>query len=143
MARGRDNEFLDQLAKVPLFDGLSQKSLKKVCESAKEMHWSEGERLTCEATRGSRFHLLLDGEVAVEAGGHRRTTLGPGAMLGEIALIDGQPRTATVTALTPVRTLSLASWNFRSLLRDEPTIAEKVMVGLARRIRELEQSPLP
>jgi CRP-like cAMP-binding protein len=134
---------VDELRKVPLFEGLSAKQLRRIGDMAKEMSWAPGENLTIENTKGSRFHLILDGKVDVSARGRRKTTLGPGDTLGEMALIDGQPRTATVVAATPVRTLSLASWNFKGLLREYPSIAEQVMRRLVQRIRELERSTVP
>lgn len=133
-------QLVDLLGHVALFEGLPNKSLKRIIEMAGERQYPPGEELTEQETKGARFHLILEGSAKVVVNGRTRRRLGPGDTLGEIALIDGQPRTATVVAETEVRTLTIASWNFRGLLREEPDVALKVMTELARRVRELEKS---
>ncbi len=130
---------LVQLAAVPLFAGVSKKGMRQICEMAKELTFDEGDEVTVEATRGGRFHLILDGKASVITGGRRVATLGPGDTIGEMALLDGEPRSATVCALEPLRTLSLTSWNFRTLLRKEPTIMEKVLLQLVTRVRAADK----
>ena len=142
MAGVRSEDGLDRLAAVPLFDGLSKKALKQVAALMREHRFAPGEEVTTESTRGARFHLILDGLVTVTKAGREVAVLGPGATVGEMALLDEGPRTATVTALEPTRTLSLASWNFRSLLRAEPAIMEKVLLQVVSRLREAERVPV-
>lgn len=134
-----NSQLVELLGRVPLFEGLSKKGLKRVIEMAGERQYQAGEEITAQDTKGARFHLILDGSAKVVVNGRTRRRLTTGDTLGEIALIDGRPRTATVVADTPVTTLSIASWNFRGLLREEPDVAEKVMIDLARRVRELEK----
>ena len=81
-------------------------------------------------------------EADVRVGDESVAHIGPGGAVGELALIDGRPRSATVVAQTPVRTLSLASWNFRPLLREHPAIAEALLLEMCERLRECQDSPL-
>ena len=135
----KDGE-LEQLARVPLLEGVSKKGLRQIADMAKEMRFAPGEEVTTEATRGGRFHLILEGRATVTNGRRTLATLGPGDTIGEMSLLDGQPRSATVTAVDPMRTLTVASWNFRTLLRKEPSIMEKVMLQLVQRLREADRS---
>jgi len=127
------------LAGVDLFLGLSKKELRAIAAMAKEMQFDEGQRVVAEGEEGGRFHLILEGKAKVTVRGRTRNTLGPGDYFGEISLIDGGPRSATVTAETPLRSLALAEWNFRPLLKEVPTIAPKVLVEMCRRLRSNEQ----
>jgi CRP-like cAMP-binding protein len=77
--------------------------------------------------------VVVDGKVAVERGGKRIAVKGPGDFLGELALVTGRPRTATVTATTPLRALVVDGLSFDRLLRDVPAIAEKVNRAVAER----------
>lgn len=140
--RKKADDGLDQLARVALFEGVSRKGLRQIADFAKEMHFGVGEQVTTEATRGGRFHLILEGSAVVTNGTRTLATLGPGDTVGEMSLLDGEPRSATVCVTEPMRTLSIASWNFRTFLRKEPSIMEKVMLQLVRRLREADRSPV-
>ena len=142
MAGLRKVDATAQLATVPLFEGLSKKALQQIASMSKERHFRPGDEVTVESTRGARFHLILEGTAAVKKRGREVAKLGPGDTVGEMALIDEGPRTATVVALEPLRTLTLASWNFRALLRAEPTIMEKLLVRLVGRLREADRVPV-
>ena len=132
---GAGSEVVDQLASCALFAGVSRKGLKQVADMTKVLTFDAGEEVTVQATRGTRFHLLIDGTARVTSDGRELSIVQPGETIGEMALLDGEPSSATVTALEPLRTLSLTSWNFRTLLRKEPTIMEQVMLALVRRLR--------
>ena len=134
----KPNPDLERLSQCRLFSGISEKHLERIRDLAKEVRFEAGRELTEEGTEGARFYLILDGEVDVIIHGQHRGTRGPGDSIGEYSLLDGQPRSATVVAKTPVRTLSLASWNFRPLLAEEPSMAEALLVELCRRLRETE-----
>jgi CRP/FNR family transcriptional regulator, cyclic AMP receptor protein len=129
---------LDQLGKCQLFAGVPDKQLRQIKDMTKEISFSAGQDLTEEGSDAGRFYLILEGEVDVSVHGRHRRTLGPGDSVGEYSLLDGGPRSATVVAKTPVRTLSLASWNFKPLLAEQPSLAEAVIVELCRRLRETE-----
>jgi CRP-like cAMP-binding protein len=79
--------------------------------------------------------VIVDGEAKVTIGGKLKTKLGPGEFFGEIALLDGGPRTATVTAETDVKLLGLTEWVFRGLLQEHPAIAVKTLQAMAGRLR--------
>jgi len=132
------NPDLELLGQCPLFSGISDKHLERIYDLAKEVRFPAGEELTEEGKQGARFYLILEGDAEVSIRGQSRGTRGPGDSIGEYSLLDGQPRSATVVAKTPVRTLSLASWNFRPLLAEEPSLAEALLVELCRRLRETE-----
>jgi CRP/FNR family transcriptional regulator, cyclic AMP receptor protein len=137
MARATDPA-LAMLAAVDLFAGLSAKDIRLIHEQGKEMTFREGEEITAQGRSGGRFFLILEGDVAISIHGAPRGTLGPGDYLGEISLIDGEPRAATAVATTPVRAWSLASFHFRPILRSYPSIAEKLLILLCRRLRDTE-----
>jgi CRP/FNR family transcriptional regulator, cyclic AMP receptor protein len=130
---------VDLLAGVDLFQGLSKKELRAIAAMAKEMHYEPGRHVVTEGEKGGRFHVIVDGKAKVTVGGRTRNILGPGDYFGEISLIDGGPRSATVTAETPLTTLALAEWHFRPLLKEVPTIAPKVLVEMCRRLRDNEK----
>jgi CRP/FNR family transcriptional regulator, cyclic AMP receptor protein len=128
------------LRSVPLFEGLSQKELQAVIRSAKQVEYAPDRDIVTEGATGVGFHLILEGKASVLVGGRTRAKLGPGDFFGEMSLIDGGPRSATVRADTDVRTLSLASWEFTPLLDANPSIARKLLVELSRRLRTVERS---
>lgn len=133
-----DKEMLERLRSVPLFEGLSDNELKDVLSRARVVeHEGDGEILE-EGQGAAGFHLILEGKVAVLQNGGIRRTLGPGDYFGEISLIDGKPRSATVRTEGPVRTLSLAAWNFAPLLDAHPSMARKLLIGLCEHLRAAE-----
>jgi CRP-like cAMP-binding protein len=92
--------------------------------------------------KGSSFYVLAEGTANVQKGPSVRTiaTLGPGAFFGELALLDGRPRSASVVATSPVTAIRIERPAFTALIRSEPVIALRVMEGLTRRIRELDRT---
>jgi CRP/FNR family cyclic AMP-dependent transcriptional regulator len=123
------------LGSVGLFEGLSKRELSQIEAAGKEVKFSAGRTIVTEGENGVGFHLILDGKAKVSVGGRKRSAMGPGQWFGELSLIDRGPRTATVTAETPVRTFSLLSWEFLPLLDKNPKIARKVMVEMCAWIR--------
>jgi len=132
------DDLLALLSRVPLFEGLSKKELEAVLRSSSEVEHDAGHNIVTEGGGAAGFHLMLAGEATVLQGGREKRTLGAGDFFGEIALIDGGPRSATVRADTRVRTLSITAWDFKPLLSEHPDMAHKVMVELCRRIRAAE-----
>ena len=131
---------LTKLASVPIFEGLSKRELDAIYRVAKEIDFEPGHAILEEGSTGVGFHLILDGRADVVVGGRKRATLGPGDYFGEMSLLDGGPRSATVRTATRVRTLALTSWAFLPLLDKNPSIAKKMLVELSRRLRSLEKS---
>lgn len=128
------------LQKVPLFEGLSRNHLKSILRETQLETIPAGQVVVAEGMPGGRMFLILEGLAKVSVGGRKRATLGPGDFFGEMSLFDKGPRSATVTAETGIRALSLASWNFLALLQEHWPMNQKVLHVLASRVRELERS---
>jgi CRP/FNR family transcriptional regulator, cyclic AMP receptor protein len=130
----RHNEKVDVIKRVPLFAGCSKRELEQIAQIADEIDLAEGKEMTREGSRGREFFVLLEGEADVTKGGSSINKLGPGDFFGEIALISDSPRTATVTATSPVRALVITDRSFRRLLDEQPEIQRKVLMALAERL---------
>lgn len=132
----------DALARVDLFAGLSPRQLKKLAEVSKETSHKAGSEVAAEGRGAMAFHAIVDGAATVTVGGRQVRTLGPGDYFGEISLIDGEPRSATVTATgdAPLRTIAIAKGPFSALIESEPTIAKALLVRLCGRLRAVEAS---
>lgn len=133
-----DKEMLERLRSVPLFEGLSDGELKDVLSRTRVVEHDDGGEILEEGQGAAGFHLVLEGKVTVLQHGGVRRTLGPGDYFGEISLIDGKPRSATVRPDGPVKTLSLAAWNFAPLLDAHPSMARKLLLGLCEHLRAAE-----
>ena len=88
---------------------------------------------------GVGFFFILDGDVEVRQRGKTIAKLGKGQFFGEMALIDGQPRTADVVAVGPTECFALSAWSFSSLIKTEPKISMGVMKELVKRLRETDR----
>jgi CRP/FNR family transcriptional regulator, cyclic AMP receptor protein len=132
----------EQLAAVPLFEGLSKKQLRRISSLMTRLDRPAGKVLTREGEQGSEFFIVLEGEVEVRLGDRVVATRGPGEYVGEIALLDRRPRTATVVATTPVSVEVLSRREFRSLLVQAPELSEQILATVAQRLADLEtQAP--
>jgi CRP-like cAMP-binding protein len=131
------NAKADLLARVPLFSGMRGRDLEQVGQLAEEIDVPAGHVLTRQGTTGHEFFVIVEGQVAVEQDGKRLAVLGPGEFLGEIALIDERPRSATATCETACRLLVLGHREFHSLLMDRPDVQIQVLKALAHRVRQL------
>jgi CRP/FNR family cyclic AMP-dependent transcriptional regulator len=128
----------DQLAAVPLFEGLSKKQLRRISSLMTRLDRPAGDVLTKEGQQGYEFFIVLEGEVQVRQGDRVVATRGPGEYVGEIALLDKRPRTATVVATTPVSLEVLSRREFVSLLAQVPELAEQIMATMAQRLADLD-----
>jgi len=126
------------LGRVPLFSRCSKTNLARIARLVDEVELPAGKILMREGRLGNEFFIIVEGTVRVERGGRRIDTMGPGEFLGEIALIDHRPRTATAVCETPCRLLVLAHREFHSLLAGSPGIALAVLQALGERLRALE-----
>ena len=139
--RGRaDRKLVEQLKTVPLFSGCSTRELASLGRFLREVDFPAGRQIVQEGRTGTGLHVIIEGETKVVVGDRTRRRLGPGAFFGEISLLDRGPRTATVVAETPVRTLTLSAWNFRAALKEHPTMAVKMLEELASRVRSAGSS---
>ncbi len=127
----------DLLRRVPLFAGLRDRDLAAVEQLADEIDVAAGTELTHQGGRGNEFFVLVEGRARVEKDGRTLATLGPGDFLGEIALLDEKPRTATVTLEEPGRLLVISHRDFHSLL-DNRDIRIRVLEAVVQRIRRAE-----
>jgi len=135
-----DGKTEDWLQQVPLFQGLNKKQLREVSSLATRLTEPAGAVLTKEGQAGYEFIIVLDGEIEVRKGDKVVATRGPGSYVGEIALLDNRPRTATVVAKTPVVIEVIGRREFRSMLNDAPEVAEEIMSTMAQRLAELDDS---
>lgn len=135
-----DKELVDRLRSVPLFEGLSDKELADVLARSRTVEHRAGAEIVEEGHGAAGFHLILDGTATVVRGGVVRGKIGPGNYFGEISLLDGKPRSATIKTDTEVRTLSLPAWNFGPLLDAHPSMARKLLLGLCQHLRAMESA---
>jgi CRP-like cAMP-binding protein len=124
----------DLLKNVPLFAGCSKSELQRIASLADELDLGEGATLIREGERGREFIVVAEGTVRVTKQGKTVRDLGAGDFIGEIALVADVPRTATVTATSPVRLLVVTDRAFRGLLEEMPSIAKKVLQSLGERL---------
>jgi CRP-like cAMP-binding protein len=135
MEHGKTEEWLQQ---VPLFRGLSKKQLRLVSSLATRLNEPAGAVLTKEGRQGYEFIIVLDGEIEVRKGDRVVATRGPGSYVGEIALLDNRPRTATVVAKTPVVIEVIGRREFHGLLAETPELNKEIMATVGQRLAELE-----
>ena len=128
---------VELLRNVPLFSGLSAKELMSLSRLMDEIDLKPGTVIIREGNTGGEFFIVLEGTIEVKRKGRRLARLGPGDYLGEIALIDHGPRTATAIVETPSRVLVLASREFHSMLASDPRIENKILRTLAARVRDM------
>jgi CRP/FNR family transcriptional regulator, cyclic AMP receptor protein len=128
------NEKIELLRRIPLFAECTKAELVEVAISADEREAASGQVLTQEGQRGREFFMLIAGAVAVTRGGRKLADLGPGDWFGEIAILTYKPRTATVTATSPVHLLVISDRAFRRVVETTPRIALKVLRNVAERL---------
>ena len=126
---------------APLFDSLSRKDLTQLARVAEDLEVEPGTVLCKEGEIGREFFVIVDGKVKVTRKGRRIAMRGSPDFLGEIALLEELPRTATVTAETSVRLFVLTGKDFRYLLDENPDVERKVLRALARRLAEALKDP--
>lgn len=134
----RRQDVLAYLTKVPLFSACSKKDLSLLARHSEHLAIPAGTLITKEGRVGYEFFVILDGKATVTRTGKQLNTLGPGDFFGELSLLDRSPRNATVTAKTDIDAVMLGQREFTAALDLVPTLAHKLLVGLARRIHEMD-----
>jgi CRP/FNR family cyclic AMP-dependent transcriptional regulator len=129
------------LKRAPLFDGLTRKELTELARVSEDLDIPAGKALCTEGEIGHEFFVIVDGDIEVTRKGKPVPLRGGGEFVGEIALLEETPRTATVTATTPVRAFVLTRHDFRALIDANPSVERKVLRALARRVVELSEDP--
>jgi CRP/FNR family cyclic AMP-dependent transcriptional regulator len=130
---------LEELAKVPIFSDLTPRELRRLLRSTEEYSYPEGAVFVKEGARSEQLFVILEGSARVIRRGRTVARIHPGDFFGEISLLDGQPRTATVIAETPVRCLVLLRKEFEKIIKEMPTVGSRVLRSLAARFREMNR----
>ena len=138
--RASKDQRLDKLSEVSIFRALSRKELESLARAADTVDVAAGSTLVTQGEAGREFFVLLSGEVSVTADGREVAVLKEGEWFGELAIIDPAPRDASVTTLTPCEVLVIDGRRFLPLLEEVPALARKILVGLARRLREADNA---
>lgn len=131
---------IDVLAQVPLFGGLTRRHLRKLSNVIDEVRYRDGRVIVQKGRRGDAFFVLVEGAARVYAGvvpgGRAKARLRPGDFFGEMALLDGEPRSATVVAEGATTAFRLSRSAFARTVSNEPAIAIRIMAVLAARLRK-------
>ncbi len=127
------------LASVPLFSQCSKRTRLTVARHLETAELPAGQVVVTEGGPGDAFFVILDGEAVVAVGGRTVATLGEGEAFGELALLDGLPRSATVTATTDLTIAVLGARMFRTLLREYPALSNQLLTSLASQLREARE----
>lgn len=135
---GQDQK-IERLQTVPLLQECTSRQLREVARITEVQELPAGAVLTRAGEPGEEFFLIVDGSAHVEVPGGKSAHLAPGDFFGEMSLLDGGPRSATVTAETAIRVLVIKRRHFATLLREAPALTLKLCATLARRVRDLEQ----
>jgi len=130
---------LEHLRRVPLFSGCSSKDLEKVLKSGDEIEATAGQVIIDQGQAGREAFVILDGTATVRRNGKKVATLGAGAIVGELALFDHGPRTATVVCDTDCQLLVIAQREFLGVLAEVPSLSRRMLEFLAGKIREFDR----
>jgi len=125
----------DVLKRVPLFAGLNGRELDQIAASMKERRFAAGDTVTEEGAGGAGFFVVEAGEAAVSVDGQPRGTVTAGDYFGEIALLTGSDRTATITATSDMLCWGMTPWDFRPLVESNSTIAWKLLTAMAEKLK--------
>jgi CRP-like cAMP-binding protein len=124
------------LEQVPLLTELTQRDRKRLAQTMKERTFPAGREVVVEGRNGVGFFIIADGTAAVSIGNRVIKMLGPGDYFGEMALLHGGERSATVTADSELRCLTITSWGFKNFVLEHPQVAWALLQTLAQRMHE-------
>jgi CRP/FNR family cyclic AMP-dependent transcriptional regulator len=141
---GEEPTTIELLRRVPLLSGLSDSELDRIAQVAIPRSYPRGSRVFHEGDESDACYVIREGEVRVtreHSDGRAITlaTLGPGEIVGELAMLDGEVRSASVETLTDVELLAIAARDMRALLERNPEITAKLVIALTRRVRETNE----
>jgi CRP/FNR family transcriptional regulator, cyclic AMP receptor protein len=131
-------QYLQHLASVPLFRGLTNRELRDIAKATVELDIEQGKEFVTQGDVGREAFIIVEGTAEAIRNGKKIGELGPGACVGELALLDHGPRTASVVAATPLTVLVLGPREFNGVLDEVPTLNHKLLEALAGRVRELD-----
>jgi CRP-like cAMP-binding protein len=138
--RAIPKEVLERVRAIPLFSTCSTNELREIAKLGSKVSIAPGVTITAEDTVGKELLIILDGTATCRVGGRKLATFGPGDFFGEMSLLDKGPRSATVTADTDMEFLVLDGREFHRLIQVSPTVAWKMLVVMARRLRSADTS---
>jgi CRP/FNR family transcriptional regulator, cyclic AMP receptor protein len=128
-----------QLASVPLLAGLDDRVRRRLAQIGKRRTYAAGETIVEEGEKGVALYVVLSGRVRVERSGEQLGELGPGDFFGELALIEDEPRSATVIAVDATECILFVAWEFRALIKEHPQVAVPIMLALIERLHRRER----
>ena len=131
---------IERLEDVAMLAGCSRRQLRAIARISEVIEVAEETVLARSGEPGQEFFLILDGTARVEVSPRKRSRLQPGQYFGEMSLLDGGPRSATVVADTPLRLLVIKRGDFATLLREAPELTQSLLATLSRRVRVAEAS---
>jgi len=127
------------LSRVPLFEGVSEESMTRLSAVTGEVEFGARQFIVTQGQVGSGLYIIVSGAARVVSGSHELARFGPGDFFGELAVIDQQPRVASVQAVENTVCLALASWDLLELLKHDPTLSQNLIRGLAARLRSTSE----
>jgi CRP/FNR family cyclic AMP-dependent transcriptional regulator len=128
---------IEALRKIPFFEGLTSEDLDRIARIGERRTFQAGQAIVAKDSVGGGLFVILSGSATVEAGG-KRHRLGPGQFFGEMALLSGKPRSATVTAEEPVEAMAFEAMYFRPFLIKNPSVAVTILEVVVARLREVQ-----
>jgi CRP-like cAMP-binding protein len=131
--------YLDHLRNVPLFTACTNKELETIARATDEITLPAGHVLTDQGQTGREAFIIMDGSATVRRNGKKVATLGKGAVVGELSLLDHGPRTATVTTDAETTVLVLDQRHFLAVLDDVPSLSHKLLAALASKVRDFDR----
>ncbi len=135
----KQDDKIERLKEVPLFEGCSKRQLRSLAKIARVFDVAADTVLTRAGEPGDEFFLIVDGTARVDVSAEKHVPLHPGEFFGEMSLLDGGPRSATVVAATPVRLLVISRRHFSVLLKEVPGLTQTLLTTLSRRVRQAEE----
>jgi CRP/FNR family transcriptional regulator, cyclic AMP receptor protein len=134
---------LDLLGSVWLFERCSRRELDVLSSAATALQVPAGRTLAKQGELGREFVVIVDGKAEVTRDGTQIGVVGPGSFFGEMSLLDGKPRTATVTTVEPTHVLVMTAAAFNSVVATMPSVDRKMLMVLTDRLREIEAKYVP
>jgi CRP/FNR family cyclic AMP-dependent transcriptional regulator len=131
-------EWVDVLRSIPLFAPLSKRQVRHIADAARAQQFAKGAPIVRKGQRGETFFVILDGEATLQLSRGRSRTLRAGDYFGELALLNDEPRSATIVAKTPVLAMRLSRRRFHALLAADSAVAVGLLKGLSARLRAAE-----
>jgi CRP-like cAMP-binding protein len=131
---------IEHLRRVPLFSECIDEELRRIADISRIIETPAGTVVTQMGAPGDSFFFIIDGHVSVQTPVGSGDMLTPGDFFGEMSLLDGEPRSATVTAVTDLRMLVVDRSHFWRLLNETPDLVRRILAVLSRRVRRLEHA---